>query len=563
LTTSTIDPTQPVDGALLLSAPIRGNFVAAVNDINNLFSLSSSLSSSLSTLSSQVAGFQAAVGVGAAGFTTLAALDADLNFPANTVGLVFNDGTPSNDGFYLKSGASGSGSWAQQPSLFNASILAGTTLASNVVSSSLTSVGTLTALTVSSDINVAGGILIGVGPGGSGNVRIGNSSFLNNTTGTDNVCIGPFTLEFNTSGSSCVAIGPFALQNNTSGVSNLAIGNGALQSNTTGFQCIAIGVGALFANINGIENIAIGVNSMLANTSGQANTACGFGSLQDNISGNSNCAFGAACLPSNTTGSSNVAAGQQAMNDNTTGSSCSAFGFQALFNNQQGNFNSAFGDSSLINVATPASGALSVASSNNSVCGADALFDLGFPSITGATVQVGNSYTIFSIGTTNWVLAGATSNTVGQTFTATATTTGTGTAFANVATNNNSALGYNTGRGIIYGIDNTILGANVTGLAAGLSGAVILASGDGVIHLDFNKTNSAAWTLSAPIVLKTFTVATLPAPGIPGRTMFAPNLRVFNGAGTQQGAGAGTGGIVVDNGTHWVNSDAQSVTAIA
>ncbi len=64
-------------------------------------------------------------------------------------------------------------------------------------------------------------------------------------------------------------------------------------------------------------------------------------------------------------------------------------------------------------------------------------------------------------------------------------------------------------------------------------------------------------------VNRSYTVSTLPTPGTPGRTAYASNLRCFNGAGTQQGSGAGTGGLVVDNGTHWVNADAQSVTAVA
>ena len=45
------------------------------------------------------------------GFTTLALLNANLAYPANTVGEVIADSTPSNNGIYLKSGASGSGSW--------------------------------------------------------------------------------------------------------------------------------------------------------------------------------------------------------------------------------------------------------------------------------------------------------------------------------------------------------------------------------------------------------------------------------------------------------------------
>lgn len=53
------------------------------------------------------------------------------------------------------------------------------------------------------------------------------------------------------------------------------------------------------------------------------------------------------------------------------------------------------------------------------------------------------------------------------------------------------------------------------------------------------------------VYLGSYTVAGLPAPGTRGRLAFASNGRMFNGAGTLEGAGAGTGGLVTDNGTAW------------
>ena len=58
------------------------------------------------------------------------------------------------------------------------------------------------------------------------------------------------------------------------------------------------------------------------------------------------------------------------------------------------------------------------------------------------------------------------------------------------------------------------------------------------------------------------TVATLPTPGTAGRVAYASNCRVFDGAGTQEGAAAGTGSIVVDNGTAWKIAG-TNITAIA
>jgi hypothetical protein len=50
---------------------------------------------------------------------------------------------------------------------------------------------------------------------------------------------------------------------------------------------------------------------------------------------------------------------------------------------------------------------------------------------------------------------------------------------ANDGSGNNTAVGYNTGRGIVTGVNNTIIGANVTGLASTLSNTVIIADGSG------------------------------------------------------------------------------------
>jgi len=50
---------------------------------------------------------------------------------------------------------------------------------------------------------------------------------------------------------------------------------------------------------------------------------------------------------------------------------------------------------------------------------------------------------------------------------------------ANDGSGANTAVGYNAGRGIVTGVNNTIIGANVTGLAAALSNTVIIADGAG------------------------------------------------------------------------------------
>jgi hypothetical protein len=51
---------------------------------------------------------------------------------------------------------------------------------------------------------------------------------------------------------------------------------------------------------------------------------------------------------------------------------------------------------------------------------------------------------------------------------------------------------------------------------------------------------------SGPVKLKRYTVSTLPA-GQAGDLAFATDCRVFNGTGTQEGGGSGTGGVVSYN----------------
>ena len=62
----------------------------------------------------------------------------------------------------------------------------------------------------------------------------------------------------------------------------------------------------------------------------------------------------------------------------------------------------------------------------------------------------------------------------------------------------NTGVGYNTGRGITYGSGNTILGASVTGLDAGLTNNIILANGTGAIKAQHDGTG---WSLTGNVKL--------------------------------------------------------------
>ena len=65
----------------------------------------------LSAFSSEVATILTLGSNGVVGFLTVAAMNANLAFPAGTTAQVYADPTPANDATYLKTGASGSGAW--------------------------------------------------------------------------------------------------------------------------------------------------------------------------------------------------------------------------------------------------------------------------------------------------------------------------------------------------------------------------------------------------------------------------------------------------------------------
>jgi len=223
---------------------------------------------------------------------------------------------------------------------------------------------------------------------------------------------------------------------------NVGIGSGSLFSNTTGYLNTANGYQAMYFNTTGACNTATGYRSMYSNTTdGWNNTATGYYSLYANTIGYDNVANGSAALMSNTIGSSNIANGAGALKYNVTGY-------------------------------------------NNVAVGDECLWELGKTQTAGA-FNIGTIYNIVTLGTTNFMLIGAASNTVGLEFTATGIGAGTGTAAP--YSNSNTAVGNSTGGGIKYGWYNTIIGANVVGLPAGLMNNVIIADGQGNRRINVNE----------------------------------------------------------------------------
>ncbi len=131
----------------------------------------------------------------------------------------------------------------------------------------------------------------------------------------------------------------------------------------------------------------------------------------------------------------NSVLGLDAMNSNSSGDSSVAIGKTSLYSNTTGSNNTSVGEASLYSNTT---------GSSNAAYGANALRDLNILNGTGG----------------------------------------------------NTAVGTNTGRGIITGTNNTIIGAGVQGLDTTLTNNIILSSGDGVIKARHNGTD---WSLTGKV----------------------------------------------------------------
>jgi len=121
-------------------------------------------------------------------------------------------------------------------------------------------------------------------------------------------------------------------------------------------------------------------------------------------------------------------------------------------------------------------------------------------------------------------------------------------------TSSNFSLSNSSGNNFGFGFT----GATATYDSPGTAGTHQF-RGEGFVNIVLMDKSKADFT--APIKFPSFTFATLPS-GSTGLTVFCSNVRVFNGAGTQEGSGAGTGGLVTHNGTAWKIAG-TNVTAVA
>jgi hypothetical protein len=198
--------------------------------------------------------------------------------------------------------------------------------------------------------------------------------------------------------------------------------------------------------------------------------------------GNLNVAVGSNALSALVTGDDNVAVGAYAL-DNVTGADNVGVGSGSLGNSvNSASQNVGLGSDSLTNLASAA---------YNTAIGHEAGSVLGDVLVATALVS-GVNYTIQTLGTTDFTLIGAGSNSVGVSFTATGAGSGTGTASANA--NYNTFVGHQSGDLIVGGSKNSILG-RFDGNQGGLdirnsSNHIVLSDGDGNPRLIINASGN-------------------------------------------------------------------------
>lgn len=215
-------------------------------------------------------------------------------------------------------------------------------------------------------------------------------------------------------------------------------------------------------SVNGRYNTFIGMSAGLSNTSGNLNVFVGNEAGRNNTVGDQNTFVGAPAGQHNTSGFHNTFIGTGTGEANTTGSYNSFVGCDSGLGNISGVRNSFFGVSA---------GGRNSTGNNNSCLG----YSAGYANLTGH----GNT----AIGT-----LALNANTTGGYNTA----IGYGALYdlditADDNSGHNVAIGYNTGRGIVTGTGNTIIGSYVTGLAAALTNNIILADGNGSQRINVNS----------------------------------------------------------------------------
>ena len=398
-----------------------------------------------------------------------------------------------------------------------------------------------------------GGVTWSAGSEGSYNVAIGLLAMAGSTTAHDNFALGAYSLWQNTTGSTNTAIGSNAMIVNTTGNFNVALGYQALGGSRTSLYNVAIGnqAGANYA-FNGLNSN--GLNTFIGALAGFGTNSPTIGTVTITIAS-----------PAVLTKTAHGLAAGDRVQFSTTGALPTGINPSAIY-------------------YVIAAGLTADAFEISTTSGGAAV------NTSGSQSGTHTCYKVFSTGKQETFIGAQ----AGYDFT---------------SGDNNTYIGYNTGRGVTTGSGNTVLGAQVTGLAATLTNNIILAIGTGATKLQFDATNwivtggaflpsandavvlgaagtafsdlflaeggvinwdsgdvtitqtgnvlafagaTTAYTFDAPVRLKNYTVATLPA-GTQGDRAYVTDAT----APTYLGALVGGGAVVCPvfyNGTAWVSA---------
>jgi hypothetical protein len=234
--------------------------------------------------------------------------------------------------------------------------LGSTTMTLGGTVTSVTGLTTLTATTVIGNLsgtattatNIAGGLVGSIlyqTAAGTTALLAGNTTSTvkyltssgNGTNSTAPTWVTPSFVPY-TGATSAVDLGAYDLT-----VNGLTIGRGNTGDNSN----TALGASALQTNTGGVSNTGIGYYALKTTngngTTGSYNVALGYSTLSANTTGSFNVASGANTLASNTSGNKNSAFGNQSLNQNTTGGNNVGFGFSSLYSVTTASDNTAIG----------------------------------------------------------------------------------------------------------------------------------------------------------------------------------------------------------------------------
>ncbi len=242
---------------------------------------------------------------------------------------------------------------------------------------------------LSDAITNSSGLTIGLGTGALAN---------DDGTSNDNTAVGYNALNSITSGVDCIAVGYRAGEDCT-GSANTFVGHSAGRQLSTATATVAIGKEAIGNGVlTGSYNVGVGYRALFSATSASANVAVGISAFGNGVTTSSySIGIGYRPLYSLTSGTTNIAIGYQALYNATTAGRHVAIGYRALYAQTTGSYNTAVGYTAGDAVTTGQrntflgedAGNTTTTGSNNVVIGEGA---------TASTATVNNEFTL---GSTN------------------------------------------------------------------------------------------------------------------------------------------------------------------